>query len=114
GDTVNVASRLEAKCKELRWPIVASSATLEAAGPGFVIAETREIDLVGREASISVSHVIGAAGDDEAPKPDMDMTLPAGAGAVLVENARATAEATKAECPRCFLRTTKCTGARRC
>jgi len=96
GDTVNVASRLEAKCKELRWPIVASSATLEAAGPGFVIAETREIDLVGREASISVSHVIGAAGDDEAPKPDMDMTLPAGAGAVLVENARATAEATKA------------------
>jgi serine/threonine-protein kinase PpkA len=96
GDTVNVASRLEAKCKELRWPIVASSATLEAAGPGFVIAETREIDLVGREARISVSHVIGAAGDDQAPKPDMDMTLPAGAGAVLVENARATAEATKA------------------
>jgi serine/threonine-protein kinase PpkA len=96
GDTVNVASRLEAKCKELRWPIVASSTTLEAAGPGFVIAETREIDLVGREASISVSHVIGAAGDDQAPKPDMDVTLPAGAGAVLVENARATAEATKA------------------
>jgi serine/threonine-protein kinase PpkA len=96
GDTVNVASRLEAKCKELRWPIVASSTTLEAAGPGFVIAETREIDLVGREASISVSHVIGAAGDEQAQKPDMDMTLPAGAGAVLVENARATAEATKA------------------
>jgi class 3 adenylate cyclase/CheY-like chemotaxis protein/tRNA A-37 threonylcarbamoyl transferase component Bud32 len=95
GDTVNVASRLEAKCKELRWPIVASSTTIEAAGPGFVIAETREIEVLGRDARVSVSHVI--AGDaDNAPKPDLDMTLPAGAGAVLVENARSTAEATKA------------------
>ena len=96
GDTVNVASRLEAKCKELRWPIVASNTTIEAAGPGFVIAESREIEVLGRDARIMVSHVIGAAGDDQAPKPDMDVTLPAGAGAVLVENARATAEATKA------------------
>ena len=96
GDTVNVASRLEAKCKELRWPIVASSATIEAAGPGFVIAESREIEVLGRDARIMVNHVIGAAGDEQAPKPDLDMTLPAGAGAVLIENARATAEATKA------------------
>ena len=95
GDTVNVASRLEAKCKELRWPIVASSTTLEAAGPGFVIAESREIDLLGREARILVSHVI-AEEAEEARGPDPDMTLPAGAGAVLVENARATAEASKA------------------
>ena len=95
GDTVNVASRLEAKCKELRWPIVASSTTLEAAGPGFVIAESREIDLVGREASILVSHVIAEEAEG-ARGPDPDMTLPAGAGAVLVENARATAEASKA------------------
>jgi len=95
GDTVNVASRLEAKCKELRWPIVASSTTIEAAGPGFVIAESREVEVLGRDARVSVSHVI-AADDDQAPRPDMDLTLPAGAGAVLIENARATAEATKA------------------
>jgi class 3 adenylate cyclase/CheY-like chemotaxis protein/tRNA A-37 threonylcarbamoyl transferase component Bud32 len=95
GDTVNVASRLEAKCKELRWPIVASSATIEAAGPGFVVAETREVEVLGRDARISVSHVIGGP-DDQAPAPDLDLTLPAGAGAVLVENALSTAEATKA------------------
>jgi class 3 adenylate cyclase/tRNA A-37 threonylcarbamoyl transferase component Bud32 len=95
GDTVNVASRLEAKCKELRWPIVASSTTIEAAGPGFVIAETREVEVLGRDARVSVGHLI-AADDDYAAKPDPDVTLPAGAGAVLVENARATAEATKA------------------
>jgi class 3 adenylate cyclase/tRNA A-37 threonylcarbamoyl transferase component Bud32 len=95
GDTVNVASRLEAKCKELRWPIVASSATIEAAGPGFVIAETREVEVLGRDARVSVSHVIAVEGDQTSP-PDLDLTLPAGAGAVLVENARATAEATKA------------------
>ena len=95
GDTVNVASRLEAKCKELGWPIVASSTTIEAAGPGFVIAETREVEVLGREARISVSHVI-ASDADQVRAPDPDMTLPAGAGAVLVENARATAEASKA------------------
>jgi tRNA A-37 threonylcarbamoyl transferase component Bud32 len=95
GDTVNVASRLEAKCKELRWPIVASSTTIEAAGPGFVVAETKEVEVLGRDARITVGHVIAVDGD-QAPGPDLDMTLPAGAGAVLVENARATAEATKA------------------
>ena len=95
GDTVNVASRLEAKCKVLGWPIVASSSTIDAAGPGFVIAETREVEVLGRDARVSVGHVI-AADADQASAPDLDMTLPAGAGAVLVENARATAEATKA------------------
>ena len=94
GDTVNVASRLEAKCKELRWPIVASRATIDAAGAGFVVAETRDVAVLGRDARVSVGHVI-AEGVDQAP-PDLDMTLPAGAGAVLVENARATAEAAKA------------------
>ena len=96
GDTVNVASRLEAKCKELRWPIVASSTTIEAAGPGFVVAETRDVEVLGRDAHVSVGHVIAMDADREAPAPDPDMTLPAGAGAVLIENARATAEATKA------------------
>ncbi len=97
GDTVNVASRLEAKCKELRWPIVASNTTIEAAGPGFVIAETREVEVLGREARILVGRVIASdTGQEQARGPDPDMTLPAGAGAVLVENARATAEATKA------------------
>ncbi len=96
GDTVNVASRLEAKCKELRWPIVASSTTIEAAGPGFVVAEMREVEVLGRDAHVSVGHVIAMDADREPPAPDLDMTLPAGAGAVLIENARATAEASKA------------------
>ena len=95
GDTVNVASRLEAKCKELGWPLVASNATIEAAGRGFVIAETREIEVAGRDARVTVGHVIAADTYRSAP-PDLDVTLPAGASAVLVENALATAEATKA------------------
>jgi class 3 adenylate cyclase/tRNA A-37 threonylcarbamoyl transferase component Bud32 len=95
GDTVNVAARLEAKSKELQWPLVASGATIDAAGPGFVVAETREVEVAGRGARVVIGHVI-AADANQSPPPDLDLTLPAGAGAVLVENARATAEATKA------------------
>ena len=94
GDTVNVASRLEAKCKELQWSLVASGATIEAAGAGFVVAETREIEIAGRDARVLVGHVI-AADAGQMPSPDLDLTLPAGASAVLIENARTTAEAAK-------------------
>jgi class 3 adenylate cyclase len=32
GDAVNIASRLEGQCKTLRWPLVVSTNTLQAAG----------------------------------------------------------------------------------
>jgi len=97
GDTVNVAARLEAKSKELGWPLVASAATLEAVGPGFVVVETREVDVAGRDARVTIGHVIAEGGVAAALAVlDADITLPAGVGAVLAENARATAEAAKA------------------
>jgi serine/threonine-protein kinase PpkA len=95
GDTVNVASRLEAKCKELGWPLVASGATVEGAGGGFVVKESREVDVAGRDARITVCHVVAESGAAAARTEDPEITLPAGVGAVLVENARATAEAAK-------------------
>src|SRR5204863_1881005 len=52
GDTVNVASRLEQKTKELGWSLVASVATLERAGPQFIVLERRHVELAGRGASI--------------------------------------------------------------
>ena len=40
GDTVNTASRLESLTKDLGWTIVASAATIKAAGPGVVTGES--------------------------------------------------------------------------
>jgi len=95
GDTVNIAARLEAKSKELRWPLVASAATIEAAGPGFLVAEMREIDVVGRGGRVAVGQVVSRNGAHAEGAQPADITLPKGIGAVLVENARATAEASK-------------------
>ena len=43
GDTVNTASRLEGLTKKLGWTIVASSATIEAAGPGVVTGRAKKL-----------------------------------------------------------------------
>jgi serine/threonine-protein kinase PpkA len=92
GDSVNVAARLEAKSKELGWPIVASQATLQHAGQGFRVAEVREVELAGRDARVSIGRLVAALPAREpAPPP----ALSAGIEAVLQESARSTAEATK-------------------
>jgi tRNA A-37 threonylcarbamoyl transferase component Bud32 len=91
GDTVNVASRLEQKTKELGWPIVVSKATLDYAGAGFDIREVRDLTLAGRDARITVGRLDWArksAGQPPSP-------LPTGLEAVLDESARSTAEAAK-------------------
>jgi class 3 adenylate cyclase/tRNA A-37 threonylcarbamoyl transferase component Bud32 len=93
GDTVNVASRLESKSKELGWPIVASMATIEAAGPGFSVAESRDVELAGREARIVVGRLTAPAA--LTPRPGAPVALSSGMRAVLDENARATATAAK-------------------
>jgi serine/threonine-protein kinase PpkA len=90
GDTVNVAARLEAKSKELGWPIVASQATLDYAGPGFSVAETRELELAGRGARIGVGRLVVPASAPAAHPP-----LSFGIQAVLQESALTTAEAAK-------------------
>jgi class 3 adenylate cyclase/tRNA A-37 threonylcarbamoyl transferase component Bud32 len=92
GDTVNVAARLEAKSKELGWPIVASQATLDYAGAGFSVAETRELELAGRGARISVGRLVIPA---SAPASAAEPPLSFGIQAVLQESALTTAEAAK-------------------
>ncbi len=91
GDTVNVASRLEQKTKELGWPVVASLATLERAGAEFPVLERREVELAGRDARIVVGRVARAT----EPASAVGAALPPGIGAILDESARSTAEAAK-------------------
>jgi serine/threonine-protein kinase PpkA len=92
GDTVNVAARLEAKSKELGWPIVASQATLQHAGAGFSVAEVREVELAGRNAHVSIGRLIAAS---RTRQPAPQAALSSGIEAVLQESARSTAEAAK-------------------
>ncbi len=101
GDTVNVAARLEAKSKELGWPVVASMATIEHAGAEFHPAETREVELAGRDASIKVGRI---APRREAPvQAGARAPLPGGVGALLDESARSTAQAAKQALDRSLL-----------
>lgn len=92
GDTVNVASRLEAMSKELRWPVVASLHTITLAGARFRCAERREICLAGRGGTIAVGRLLdtpaGSAGRMMSP-------LSSGTRAVLEARAHATAAAGK-------------------
>jgi hypothetical protein len=93
GDTVNVASRLEQKTKELGWPIVASKTTLDHAGGGFNVREVRDVTLAGRDARIAVGRLDWARTASLHPAPQA--SLPTGLEAVLDESALSTAEAAK-------------------
>jgi class 3 adenylate cyclase/tRNA A-37 threonylcarbamoyl transferase component Bud32 len=95
GDTVNVAARLEAKSKELGWALVASAVTIDHAGPEFTVSDRRELLLHGRATPVAVGQVAALA-KAASPAQQLERSLPAGLGAVLGENARATAEAAKA------------------
>src|SRR6266705_3518214 len=59
GDTVNIASRLEGQTKELGWPVVASEATIGAAGDAVVHGAHRIVHLRGRTKPVLVYEVIG-------------------------------------------------------
>ena len=63
GDTVNTASRLEGMTKELGWRIVASRATVEAAGPGVFTGRKETASLKGRDKPVEVFEVIGLERD---------------------------------------------------
>ena len=93
GDTVNVASRLEQKTKELGWPIVASKTTLDHAGSAFKVREVRDVTLAGRDARIAVGRLDWAR--TPSLQPATPAPLPTGLEAVLDESALSTAEAAK-------------------
>jgi class 3 adenylate cyclase len=58
GDTVNTASRLEGLSKELGWTIVASRATLEAAGPGVLVGGREILAVKGRKEPVEVFEIL--------------------------------------------------------
>jgi class 3 adenylate cyclase/tRNA A-37 threonylcarbamoyl transferase component Bud32 len=93
GDSVNIAARLEDQNKELGWAVVASEATVDAAGSAVVVGSRRTIQLRGRSAPTEAFEIIGiAAGDtDDAP-----MQIPEDMREALAANARIAGDAAKA------------------
>ncbi|NDY55221.1 adenylate/guanylate cyclase domain-containing protein [Desulfovibrio sulfodismutans] len=60
GDTVNLAARLEKQCKLLGWCIVASRATILAAGSGIRTGdEVDDLDISGRLGTVDVVEICG-------------------------------------------------------
>ncbi len=70
GDTVNTASRLEGLTKEFGWTIVASAATLKAAGSGVVTGGRKEVRVKGRQ---EVMHVLEVQGLKEGQEESTDL-----------------------------------------
>jgi adenylate cyclase len=70
GDTVNTASRLESLTKELGWTIVASAATIKAAGPGVTTSERKKVRVKGRQELVEVLEVKGLQEDNPSNSPD--------------------------------------------
>lgn len=58
GDAVNLASRLESATKDLGWRIVASRATLDAAGEGIATGARSAITVKGKAAAVDVVEIL--------------------------------------------------------
>ena len=59
GDTVNLASRLEGKTKELGWSIVASRAASKAAGRRFIPGRSGQLTVKGRTGVVDIVEITG-------------------------------------------------------
>ena len=68
GDTVNTASRVEGLTKELGWTIVATAATIKAAGPGILTGGSKELRVKGRQEPVEVLEVKGLEENGGIPK----------------------------------------------
>ena len=91
GDAVNIATRLQSKSRELGWPIVASMSTVEHGGPDYDVTERRELEIAGRQSPIAFGRLVAPG----TLTPGQKVTISPGLGAVLDENARASAAAAK-------------------
>jgi serine/threonine protein kinase len=93
GDTVNIASRLEGQTKKLGWAVVASEATVNAAGSAIVVGSRRKVRLRGRSMPTEAFEIIGiAAGDAD----HASVQIPEDMRQALAANARIAADAAKA------------------
>ena len=59
GDTVNLASRLEGKTKEVGWSIVASRAAVKAAGRRFIPGRSGQLTVKGRTGAVDIVEITG-------------------------------------------------------
>ena len=69
GDTVNLASRLEGVTKELGWVIVASEATVNAAGSEVRCGRSDLVTVKGREQPVRVHEILPMEGNRDALPP---------------------------------------------
>jgi serine/threonine-protein kinase PpkA len=58
GDSVNIASRLQAAGKELGWAVVASMDTAQLAGPNLLLGRQATVNLRGREKPVAACEVL--------------------------------------------------------
>jgi class 3 adenylate cyclase len=93
GDSVNVASRLEGQTKELGWVVVASRATVAAAGPGVTEGASAKLSLRGRSETIDVVEIVGMGKDGATTAGEF--ALPQSVRDALRANADNTAVAAK-------------------
>ena len=93
GDSVNIASRLEGQTKELGWAVVASQATVTAAGPEVIVGSRRTVQLRGRSLPTEAFEIIGIAAGSE---DDASVQIPEDMRRALSANARIAASAAKA------------------
>jgi adenylate cyclase len=75
GDTVNVASRLEARTKDYRLPLVIGSRTAERAQEKFATMEIDLIQVKGKKQPEAVFAVLGRADTDQEPRSKELRTL---------------------------------------
>jgi class 3 adenylate cyclase/DNA-binding NarL/FixJ family response regulator len=83
GDSVNIASRLQATGKELGWPVVASMDTAQLAGPGLQRGRQELVHLRGREKPVAACEVLALSS-----VPSLQQThTPAGYDPISLQNA---------------------------
>ncbi len=95
GDTVNLASRLEGKTKELGWPVVASLSTLHAAGHGIEFGEFETLWVRGRATPVDVVQITGIEVSSDAAD-HRQVELASAIREALRSNAEITGRAVKA------------------
>jgi serine/threonine-protein kinase PpkA len=96
GDSVNIASRLQAAGKELGWPVVASMDTAQLAGECLQRGRQELVSLRGREKPVAACEVLGISAVRSLQQTHPPFKYdPASLQAAAVQNSEMTARAAK-------------------